>query len=136
MSEPLPSEADCPECGATPTDESIVRSRLSAHGYLHEDKFLECSECSNRWTLGIPRGEPDGDRWVCDGCGGDLIPHFGSINLSEEVLQVRPKCRDCYWVPDDRIELDLSGSGDVRTFFFEHHSTTGDTEKADKAPFE
>lgn len=109
----LPDAAVCPGCGADPTPDSIVRQRLSALGYAHRDTKLRCDECETRWVVGEPRGEPDAlSEWTCDGCGGELLPHFVFVAVHERELQIRPKCRDCFWVPDDRIEISLDGHGE------------------------
>lgn len=138
--QPVPERACCPECGADPSHESVVRQQLSAVGYTHEDKRLECSECDNRWTCGIPIGETDDDTWVCDACGGDLMPHFMYADADMERVRVKPKCRDCYWVPDDPIILPAKKSntrnGIVVRFFIGHHAVTGDVEAADRKVIE
>lgn len=123
-------DSDCPECGEPPTDASIVEQRLSSVGYLHEDTRLQCSNCDSSWVVGKPRGEPETGIWVCDSCGGDYIPHFLNLALQEGELQVRPKCRDCYYVPDERIRLDLKQNGDNLRAFIGHHAVTGDTTNA------
>lgn len=117
----------CPECGGEPTAESLARGQLSDLGYLHEDKRLEC-ENGHEWTVGIPNGSPDDDTWVCEACGGDLEPHF--VYVFEDEARIKPKCRGCYWVPDDPIVLDASDNGTSRRVFIGHHSVTGDRQDA------
>lgn len=110
-------------CGCNEA-ESVAEQNLSDLGYLHDDRFLVCSECDYRWTVGLPRGEPESDRWVCGACGGDFIPHFGYWHGDE--FHVRPKCQDCKWVPDEPIVLDVTEAGnhDGRVQF-KHHTVTG-----------
>lgn len=129
------SDHPCPECGSDPTEESLTEQHLSDLGYLHDDRFLVCSECDNQWTVGLPRGTVDSDRWVCDACGGDFIPHFGYIHCDDGVMKIRPKCKSCKWVPDDPICVEITGGGnhDGRVHF-KHHTVTG--ELTDNIPHE
>ena len=124
----LPEHSNCPECGAEPTDESIVKQRLSDNGYLHRDTKLQCNECGERWIVGEPRGESETavEMWGCDSCGGELMPHFVYIAAQEGVLQIRPKCRDCFHVPDTRIAIGMDGSGDSLNGLIGHPSVTGE----------
>jgi len=121
----LPENAICPECQAEPTEDSIIKQRLSDVGYYHEDTRLECSECGFNWVIGEPKGEPERDTWVCDACEGDLIPHFLYLAVQEGEITCRPKCKSCNWVPDERITLDTSRNGDNITAFIGHHTVTG-----------
>lgn len=116
----------CPACGGHPTNESLAEQHLSDLGYMHDDRYLVCSECDNTWIVGIPRGSPSDDKWICDACGGEFIPHFAYIHLDDMALHVRPKCRECNWVPDNPIVLDVTEAGnhDGR-IQFEHHAVTG-----------
>lgn len=134
---PVPEAAACPKCQAEPTHQSVVRAQLSLVGYEHEDIRLECSECDFRWTCGIPLGDDGGDTWVCDACGGDLIPHFVYADVDLERVRCKPKCQDCYWVPDQPIHLEAktasTRSGKVTRFFIGHHTTTGDRENVKRS---
>lgn len=66
--QPIPPSARCPECGGEPARAS---HNLSALGYVHDDRQCVCSECGERWTLGIPEGEASQYFWkdlTCDSC--------------------------------------------------------------------
>lgn len=117
----------CPDCGGGTT--AITDSNLSSLGYRHRDDDYVCEDCGNRFTRGIPLGEPDDDTWICDACGGDLMPHFMYVFGDE--ARVKPKCQECYYVPDDPITLDVSDNGTARRVFIGHHTTTGSREEAE-----
>lgn len=127
----LPQDSSCPDCGEEPTEESIVYSRLSDNGYKHRDVRLECSECETKWVHGIPRGETETEKWVCEICGGDYIPHFLFVNTNpnERTIKTRPKCKACFHVPEERIELDSTFNGENIRGFIGHHTVTGDRTK-------
>lgn len=118
----------CPECNGSPTPESLAEQNLSDLGYLHDDRFLVCEDCDYQWTVGKPVGVYDGDEWVC-GCGGDFIPHF--MYIKGDTLEVRPKCQECYHVPDEPIERDILEMGNCKRIFISHHSVTGNVADAD-----
>jgi uncharacterized Zn finger protein len=123
-------DVGCPECGHAPTDDSVVESRLSNLGYHHEDVTLECSNCGHTWQHGIPKGDVDDDTWVCPACGGDFVPHFVYVFPPKDEVRVRPKCQDCYYVPDKPIVMDVSNNGHSLRWFVGHHTVTGDKEDA------
>lgn len=127
-------DSNCPECGESPTDESVVRQNLSDMGYLHEDTRLECAGCGTRWVVGVPQGEAETNKWVCESCGGDLMPHFLFVNLGEQVIETRPKCRDCFHVPEGRVSLEAKFQGENVRGFVGHHSVTGSREDASGDP--
>lgn len=84
--QPVPEDAQCPECGADPLDSPP--HKLSALGYTHDDILLTCSdeECLNQWILGVPIGESDyGDDLRCS-CGTIAYPH--KIDLRSMVEQI------------------------------------------------
>jgi uncharacterized Zn finger protein len=116
----------CPECGEPATDESKQKSNLSALGYRHTDHRYRCSECDTQWIRGEPHGGSDKPEWTCDSCGGEYVPHFLFINGSDESVRVRPKCRDCWHVPDERIELNSRFNGENMRAFVGHPSVTGE----------
>jgi predicted RNA-binding Zn-ribbon protein involved in translation (DUF1610 family) len=124
----------CPECGAQPTDESVIYEQLSHLGYHHTDTRYECSMCGEKWIVGEPHGTIDNDTWVCDSCGGDYIPHFLYINSGENTIRVRPKCKDCFYLPKERIELESKFNGENIRGFVGHHLTTGDMEDSEDSP--
>jgi hypothetical protein len=120
----------CPKCGADPTDDSVVTKDLSHLGYAHEDTRLDCQHCSNTWQIGEPLGDCDDDTWVCDACDGDLMPHFVYV-YDDGTVNVKPKCQQCYWVPDNPLVFEGSeASGTVR-WFVGHHTTTGNRDEAE-----
>lgn len=101
--QPIPSEASCPECGAEPTDESVVHHNLSNMGYLHDDIGLECSECGNNWTLGRPIGETDmGDDLICGSCDIEakthrFKPEFQNGEFTRATVHLKcPQCNN-FW---------------------------------------
>jgi len=121
---------NCPECGSEPTDESIIYEQLSDIGYLHTDTKIGCSECENTYIQGKPEGQTESDTWVCDSCGGDLMPHFLYVNTGERTFRTRPKCVECNLVPEERIDLTSRFNGENIRGFIGHHTVTGeDTEE-------
>lgn len=95
--QPLPPDADCPDCGGDP--EPDPRHNLSALGYLHDDIPFECSDCGRNWTHGVPVGEYDGplaDDLHCDSCESEYgLVHRVVPNDDEVVLHM--KCPECYY---------------------------------------
>lgn len=134
MADLPPVQTSCPECGEEATDESIRKRELSALGYQHEDVRYDCPECETTWVHGIPEGETNDNRWVCDSCGGDYMPHFLFVNLSDNTIRTRPKCMHCYHVPKERVEILGKFNGENIRGFVGHHRTTGDRTKAQGDP--
>jgi predicted RNA-binding Zn-ribbon protein involved in translation (DUF1610 family) len=126
--------SNCPKCGTEASEDDQVYSRLSDLGYLHTDTKFTCPECDHTWIHGEPQGEPMTDKWVCDSCGGDLIPHFLFVNPSEQTFETRPKCQDCYLVPAEKVSLDGQFNGENIRGFVGHHTTTGDRDEASEKP--
>lgn len=129
-----PENPECPYCGAGATDESIRNKRLESIGYLHTDVRYDCSECDGSWVHGVPRGDHDSDKWVCDSCGGDYMPHFLFVDPGDKVIETRPKCQECSHAPESYIEIDSKFQGDNIRGFVSHHTVTGDRTKADGDP--
>lgn len=110
----FPSESKCPECGGEPTAESIAEHRLSALGYLHDDRKPQCEDCGNEWLVGIPVGDgPENHKLWCDSCDDEwMFVHRIRIKdiHSWVELQLHLKCPNCYYfkmtdfyqVDDDR----------------------------------
>lgn len=95
----VPEESNCPDCGASPTDESVVNHRLAAVGYLHDDVKLECSECDGDWLLGIPIGEGGHDDLWCPSCDDSYsfvhrVEHL--TNTGTERYRLHLKCPNCF----------------------------------------
>ena len=111
-----PRQSNCPACGASPSDTSIVEHRLSDMGYLHDDQHFECSDCGHEYTHGVPVGEPDmdvDDLW-CDGCDLGYMNVHRAEQTDGDVVQIHLKCAhhhafDCpeceTWVPADGVRL-------------------------------
>lgn len=109
--QPIPSETNCPGCGASPTEESVLRHGLSDMGYLHDDIWLECQECENRWVCGVPIGEGGYDDLWCNSCDDN----YGWMHRfepwedrdGEDCYRLHLKCETCniFWhvkrYPDD-----------------------------------
>lgn len=95
----VPQHAHCPYCRSEPTDDSVVKHQLSAMGYLHDDVRLECSECGERWTLGIPIGEGGYEDMWCQSCDS---AYFGTHRVEwmrdagKIVFRLHLKCPNCY----------------------------------------
>lgn len=109
--QPLPEDSNCPACGSSPTDESIVEHRLAATGYLHDDIRLECSECGERWTCGVPIGEePEfGDDLWCDSCDNSimLVHRVRFLSHGERVeLQLKCPRESCRYYDEVEREAD------------------------------
>lgn len=128
----IPEQASCPDCNEKPTDESILRSKLSDLGYEHEDVFLECSN-NHKWTVGIPVGVTKSKDWICPCCEGNLMPHF--VYAVNKSIFIRPKCQSCYYVPDEKIEIDTKVSGAQLRGLVGHHTVTGKRETAKDMEF-
>jgi hypothetical protein len=118
--------SNCPECGSEATEESILKERLSDLGYRHTDTTFACSECDNRWVIGQPHGGAEKPEWECKSCGGELVPHFLFVTASDRKIRTRPKCRECYHVPDRRIELNSKFNGENIRGFVGHPAVTGE----------
>lgn len=131
-----PDEPDCPACGTTASDESIRNKRLESLGYLHEDVRYECPnpDCGHTWVHGVPEGSPDSDKWVCDSCGGDYMPHFLFIDLGTQQIECRPKCQNCSHAPETYLTLEDAWHGENVRAFVGHHTVTGNREDADGSP--
>lgn len=108
--QPVPTDSRCPDCGAEPTDESLVEHRLSDLGYTHDDQTLSCSdpECGRTWTCGVPIGIYHGslaDDLHCDSCEDAWFrvhrirvpdPSVASTDSDAPVAYVYVKCPNCY----------------------------------------
>lgn len=116
----------CPECGGEPsqdTDELRVQHSLANMGYLHDDQTLECSECGNRWTHGVPVGEFDGGQdLVCDSCQHDetlegaqyyrvhrVVPSREASPGGAGIVTLHLKCPRCYLFKKVKREMDHRG---------------------------
>lgn len=132
---PLPSDARCPTCRATPTEESARRKHLSDLGYLHQDIRLVCAECETEWTAGVPIGEFDRDDMAddlwCDSCDEEwMLVHrvefapSGLPNAPQTALHL--KCPNCYnW---ERVGREADGE---HIALVGYPQTTGATEGCD-----
>lgn len=92
----IPERARCPECGGDPVDPSHT---LSALGYKHDDQQLQCIDCRNKWTCGVPVGELDEYYWhdlVCQSCSEMGRVH--RIRPGDGVIGLHMKCPECYYV--------------------------------------
>lgn len=92
---------NCPECGAQATDESITEKRLSDLGYMHEDVYLRCSDCSHRWAHGVPIGDHEQpDDLDCGACDGQMLVHRVWPRVNDQGVTVSVhlhlKCPDCF----------------------------------------
>lgn len=99
--QPIPEKTRCPNCRAKPTEESIIRRRLSANGYLHDDVRFECRECEERWLLGIPIGEGGYDDLYCESCRETYadVHRFQPWDGDEGDYRIHLKCGGCdnFW---------------------------------------
>lgn len=117
VEQPIPEDSRCPECRAKPTEDSIVKHRLSSHGYLHDDKKLKCRKegCGTEWRHGIPVGDFDqpemaADLW-CDSCDSEwMLTHRVAPKSAEVVLHL--KCPNCFHFDKVRRSKDTK-NGDV-----------------------
>lgn len=94
--QPIPEKSRCPNCGEKPTDESVVEHRLSSMGYTHDDIRLECQNCSERWTHGVPIGTETefGEDLLCDSCGSPMLVH--RIRIKDNLqAKLDVKCPEC-----------------------------------------
>lgn len=134
----IPDSAKCPNCGAEPTEESVVEHRLSNMGYLHDDIWLECKECGydDEWLLGVPIGEYDsGDDLVCDSCSTPYRIHRIKIVLRslgdnpEDIrLRLMCKCPNCNYYPKPFPTREVDKDG---VSLMGHPDITGTTEDAE-----
>lgn len=110
--QPIPSETNCPNCGSSPTHESIVAHRLEATGYQHDDIRLECGDCGSRWTCGVPIGKEleYGDDLWCDACDDSVMfVHRVRIRSGGDEVSVHMKCPNCYYFDTVLRETDDGG---------------------------
>lgn len=111
--QPFPPESKCPECGGEPTEESKMKHRLQALGYLADDGHPVCEDCGNVWRIGRPIGEYEGgeDLW-CRSCDDSYMRvHF--IKLLEraetKTYKLNLKCPNCYHYDTVKRESDKKG---------------------------
>jgi len=108
----VPEESHCPECGASPTEDSVVQHRLAAVGYLHDDVKLQCSECEASWLLGIPIGEGGYDDLWCPSCDDSYafvhrVEHLADRDTEKYRLHL--KCPNCFTFRKVTREPDENG---------------------------
>lgn len=103
----VPENSSCPVCGSEPTDESVANHRLSDMGYLHDDVNLQCSNCDNDWTLGIPLGEFNGGNYLwCDSCDdSQYLVH--RVDFKDERIHL--KCPNCFHFENIEVDPDERG---------------------------
>lgn len=103
--QPVPTDSRCPSCGGEPLldreGKQAVEHRLSANGYLHDDICLECEDCGERWTCGVPQGtyEGGGDLW-CSSCGESwMLVHRLSRkgDIGDDEVTLHLKCPRCFY---------------------------------------
>lgn len=104
MEQPVPEYARCPNCGAPPTEESIVQHRLQKLGYMHDDITFKCSKCGTAHLHGIPIGRGGYEDLWC-GCNGDsyFLVHRVELptttllpGVKNKVIILHLKCPVCY----------------------------------------
>lgn len=132
----------CPECGGEPTrdlDELRVEHNLAAMGYLHDDQTLECGECGNKWTHGVPVGEFHGGQdLLCDSCNHDpdleepqyyrvhrVVPSRRATPGAGARLTLHLKCPRCFLFKKVERTMDNRGVGLVG-----YPDITGSTDEA------
>lgn len=108
----------CVNCGADLPTETQISANLVALGYLHEDVHVDCGECGESHTFGIPRERETTEPPHCNCCGGREYPYkvdaytmrdrmdsWGSKGYTynvkdiEEILkriEIHWKCEDCW----------------------------------------
>lgn len=115
----------CPECGGQPAqdlDELRVQHNLSAMGYLHDDQMLECGDCENAWTHGVPIGTYGADDLECDSCRHDpnldepqyyrvhrVVPSRQATPGSAGRITLHLKCPRCYLFKKVERQMDNRG---------------------------
>ena len=128
--QPIPSNTKCPYCGASPTEDSRVKDMLSDLGYTHDDVFLQCQECDEEWTCGIPIGEHDGkyaSSLFCDSCEERYMRvHRVNVKTYDDAVEIHLKCPSCYYF--DRITRDVDDGG---VALMGYPDITGSTDGAD-----
>lgn len=106
----IPSESKCPDCGAKPTTKSIQEVRLSDLGYKHRDVFLDCSNCSESWTHGVPIGEDGEDDLRCDSCESEYMRvHRVRVSRNAGNVDLHLKCPNCYYFKRTNRDTDSEG---------------------------
>lgn len=87
----VPGASRCPYCGGEPDEQSSAKHSLSVLDYLHDDVALHCSECSRKWTCGVPIGGPPAESFAdlwCDSCdGGFMLVHrveVSGVDIDED----------------------------------------------------
>lgn len=123
--QPVP-EVTCPFCGGEATEESVREHKLSNLGYLHDDIVMDCSECEETWTHGVPVG----DNWselaeklYCDACE-DRFQRIHRVDVARapEEITLHLKCPACYYFktvdrPVDKSNIVLMGYPDITGSF-------------------
>lgn len=129
----LPEDSHCPNCGQSPSDESIVEHRLSNNGYLHDDVKLECSACGEEWTHGVPIGQEleYGDDLWCDSCDDSVMLVHRARVLDSSKAYLDLKCPNCkYYKSISREGTEHPTDGDV--FLVGYPQLTGEMEGAEE----
>ena len=54
------------------------------------------------------------------------MPHFVNVNVEKDQIYIRPKCQECYYVPDTSIAIDSKPQGGSIRGLVGHHTVTGE----------
>lgn len=115
--QPVPDDTTCPYCGADVHDDNVVKHRLSAMGYIHDDIEMECDECGQTWPLGVPVGEFEGDeaeKLFCSSCESRFMrihrvaPRWNSDPDNRKVM-LHLKCPNCYYFEKQQRDVGPNG---------------------------
>lgn len=133
--QPVPDVSTCPYCGGDATEDSVVKHRLSAMGYKHDDIELECDGCGQTWPHGVPIGEYDGKRaeeLFCGACEERYMlvhrvePSWSKADTGDWEVLVHLKCPNCYYFKKIARECGPRGVA-----LMGYPQITGDTEGAE-----
>lgn len=126
----------CPHCNESPTEESVEEAernaQLRALGYVHKDYTVAC-ENGHKWTHGVPEGEPScASSWVCDACGGYLIPR-DVFHSADGRIHFVVKCEDCLYKPNNPLHFRIpEDMGEEWGILLGHPKVCGNTEDAER----
>lgn len=116
--QPVPDETTCPYCGANVDGEQVVKHRLSAMGYMHDDIEMECDECGSSWPHGVPVGEFEGEEaedLFCSSCEQRFMrvhrvaPRWTAETEAQRKVILHLKCPNCYYF--DKVQREAGPGG-------------------------
>lgn len=105
---------NCVRCGAQLPMESAVVGDLGYLGYLHNDVSVDCEECGQEHTFGVPVDSPVDQPPKCPVCGGRWFPYKVDGHRGWPDIDVHWKCEECWYFENrsaNHLTKDVYGLG-------------------------